>query len=392
MMKLFVLGIALGLTPMAGSAQNDPPQPESPKQVVERFCKMEAEGMSLGPEHWDEFSRMTTRPHSWQDPWQDHGGFIITVVRDYVVNDAEENGNHARFKVDYSVWGSLFTTSFRFFREEATAPGEPVKRSEPVELVFSDKYIQVGQSGQMEAKGPLQWRVGDNPHRYVNVDAAIRYLTKMRDELNDPVLKYNADRTLAALRSILAGTPALLQRTSAPPESPSQVFQRFYKLETAGKGLTPDGWHELADFFVETPKLKWQKIHIVDVVDVGEALIEGDTAEIGVRANSLGDLDSSLRLSGSPSCKPSPVSACYGDTGGFGYTFLLSEKPWDGTGKESTGPLAWRIYEFDPEKPEEPQITLDTAIRFVTQMRDKTNDPVVKKNADKTLATLAKLH
>lgn len=379
-MRLFILGIVLGLTPMIGSAQSDVSQRGSPKQVVDRFCKMQADGMSLSREHWDEFNSMAIYPH----PWQDHGQGIISIVKSYIVNDVVEHGDSAKVSVDYTVWGDLFTSSFRFFRKEGLALGEPVKRNEPLALKFSDK---VGQSWD-ETKVPLRWRIGGTSGTYVSVDAAIRYVTEMRDKLNDPVLKYNADRTLVALRSILAGSPALLQRTNAPPESPLQVFQRFFELESTGKGLSPDGWRELADFFVETPKPKWHKIHIVDVVDVGEALIEGDTAEIGVRANSLGDLDSSLRLSGAPPCPPSPVSACYGDTGGFGYTFLLSEKPWDGTGKESTGPLAWRIYNFDPE---EQRITLDTAIRYVKEMRDKTNDPVVRKNADKTLATLMKL-
>jgi hypothetical protein len=383
MMKLFMLGVVLGLMPMIGSAQSDAPQGGSPKQVAERFCKMEADGMSLVPEHWDEFNSMAIYPH----PWQDHSQGIITVVKNYIVNDVMEHGDSAEVNVDYTVWGDLFTSSFRFFLKEAPYSGEPVKRNELLTLKFSDK---VGQSWD-ETKVPLRWRIGGSSGTFVNVDAAIHYVTEMRDKLTDPVLKYNADRTLVALRSLSAGSSAILQRTSAPMESPSQVFQRFFKLESAGKGLTPDGWPELADFFVETPKPKWHKIHIIDVVDVGEALIEGDTAFIGVSANSLGDLDSSLRLSGSPSCKPSPVSACYGDTGGFGYTFLLSEKPWDGTGKEFTGPLAWRIYHFDPEEPEEPRITVDTAIRYVMKMKNKTNDSVVKKNADRTLAELMKL-
>lgn len=387
MVKFFMLGIMLGLAAMVGSAQSDTPQSESPKQVVEQFCKMDADGRWLGPEHWDEFNRMVTYPKSWYG-----GDKIITVVRNYVVNDPVEHGNSAQFNVDYSVWGDLFTSSFRFFRQEGLLSGEPVKRNERHALVFSDK---VGQRWE-ETKVPLRWRIGmDNYHPHISVDAAIRYVTEMRSKSNDPVLKYNADRTLAALRSILAGTPVLLQRTSPPQESPSQVLQRFYKLEAAGKALTPEGWRELAEFFVETPKPQWDKILVYDIVHVGEALIEGDTAEIGISGNSLGELDSSLRLADYPPGKPcAQDSACYGDDK-LTYILLLSEKPWDweaapdGTrAKEFTGPLAWRIYRFDPS---EPWISLDTAIRYVTEMRDKTTDPAIKKNADETLAILLKL-
>jgi len=359
---------------------------------VEQFCKMDADGLWLGPEHWDELNAMVTNPKPWRGD-----GHPITVVRNYAVNEPVGHGNSAEFNVDYSVWGDLDPSSFRFFRKEGLLSGEPVKRNERRALVFSDKYLRVREGGgQEERKGPLRWRIGmDNYHPHVSVNAAIRYVSEMRTKSNDPILKYNAGRTLAALRSILAGTPTRSQHANPPQESPSQVFQRFYELEAAGKALTPEGWRELAEFFVETPKLRGDKILIFDIVDVGEALIEGDTAEIDISANSLGELDSSLRLTDYPPNKPSASCGCYGDNG-LAYTLLLSEKPldWEATprgakAKEFTGPLAWRIYSFDPP---EPWITLDTAIRYVTDMRDKTTDPAIKKNADKTLAQFVKLH
>lgn len=390
--KLLMLGIVLGLAVKIGSAQTETPQSDSPKKVVEQFCKMDADGLWLGPEHWDELNGMVTNPKPWNGD-----GRPLAIARNYVVNNPAENGNSAEFNVDYFVWGDLDPASLRFFRKEGLLSGEPVKRNERRALVFSDRYVTVREGGgQEERTGPLRWRIGmDSPHPHVSVDAAIRYVTEMLTRSNDPILQYNADRTLAALRSILAGTPSRSQHTNPPPESPSQVFQRFYKLEAAGKGLTPEGWRELAEFFVETPKLQGDKILIFDIVDVGEALIEGDTAEIDISGNSLGELDSSLRLTDYPPDKPSANCGCYGDNG-IAYTLLLSEKPWDReaaphgtTAKEFTAPLAWRIYRFDPP---EPWITLDTAIRYVTEMRDKTTDPSIKKNADKTLVQFTKLH
>ena len=52
-----------------------------------------------------------------------------------------------------------------------------------------------------------------------------------------------------------------------------------------------------------------------------------------------------------------------------------------------TDPPEWQIENFDPTL----WITVDTAITYVASMRDKANDPVIKSNADRTLATLKHL-
>jgi len=54
--------------------------------------------------------------------------------------------------------------------------------------------------------------------------------------------------------------------------------------------------------------------------------------------------------------------------------------------KEVSGAREWRIEETDAAI----WLTVETAIRYVTQMRDQSNDPVIKRNADRTLAVLAR--
>jgi hypothetical protein len=51
-------------------------------------------------------------------------------------------------------------------------------------------------------------------------------------------------------------------------------------------------------------------------------------------------------------------------------------------------PAAWKIEGPLPE----PLVTVDKAIRYLTELRDKSPDPVIKKNADHTLAKLKSLH
>ena len=53
-----------------------------------------------------------------------------------------------------------------------------------------------------------------------------------------------------------------------------------------------------------------------------------------------------------------------------------------------TGPAAWQI----EKTPALAWTTVNTAIRYVLEMRIKTNDPSIKKNADETLEKLLKRH
>jgi len=167
-------------------------------------------------------------------------------------------------------------------------------------------------------------------------------------------------------------------------ESPLETARRFVRLES---GLLPNQWSELTNFFIETPKPQWNKVHVIDVVDIGIGT-SGDISDVSISTNSLGELDSSLRLSKYTSMRLPPesasASACYGDDY-FGFNLLLSDKHWtiaaDGSAKQLNGPLSWRIE--DPSF--EPLITLNTAIRYVRQMSAKSTDPVVRMNAAKTL-------
>jgi hypothetical protein len=114
-----------------------------------------------------------------------------------------------------------------------------------------------------------------------------------------------------------------------------------------------------------------------------------DSTRVIIYTNALGHLDPSLRLSNYPSMRMGPVnsSACNGQDI-FVFNLVLSDKHWqigtDGSAKMLEGPLAWRVENTSYE----PFISLDAAIRYVIQRRDKTTDPVLKKNAAGTLAVL----
>jgi len=155
-------------------------------------------------------------------------------------------------------------------------------------------------------------------------------------------------------------------------------------------GLMPDQWGELANFFVQAPTPKWKNVHVIDIIQIA-VKIKGSSSHVSISTNSLGELDSSLLLSDYPPKRlplgvPS-TSACYGDDI-FEFNLLLSGKeqvvPQSGTTDKSERQLAWRI----DDSSFEPLITLDTAIRYVSRMREETKDPAVKKNATRSLRIL----
>ena len=109
--------------------------------------------------------------------------------------------------------------------------------------------------------------------------------------------------------------------------------------------------------------------------------------------NYYGDLDSAMRFKRAPTVAPDGGIIKQGGT--VEYTLVLTDKhlefrPDAREPKEVTCAPEWRIEKPQPQV--RPMVNLATAIRYVTEVRDKTKDPVVKKNADQTLAKLKKLH
>lgn len=56
--------------------------------------------------------------------------------------------------------------------------------------------------------------------------------------------------------------------------------------------------------------------------------------------------------------------------------------------RQATGSYAWQI----EGQPAPPWTTVNTAIRYVLEIRNRTTDPRIRKNADVTLSRLLELH
>src|SRR5260370_24359742 len=109
--------------------------------------------------------------------------------------------------------------------------------------------------------------------------------------------------------------------------------------------------------------------------------MKGNTAEVMVGGGSAGQIDSSVHYT--------PPDTRFAKEGVM-YNLVPTDKHWefepDGrTLKEVTGPLEWRCKDTPGAAI---YLTVESAIRYVKKVRDKSSDPTIKKNADKTLAIL----
>ena len=347
----------------------------SPKEAVETFCKIDAEGKQLEPEGQKEVAALLYE----QKPQSQNSE--ITVVKDHVARGQEIRGDAAQFVVEYSVWGRL-DSSLRFARLAGLSGNLPIQVREYISLIRSEKHAELGSDGRwQEVRDVLQWRIATIPSSpHVSVSAAMRYVREMGFRSKDPIIKRNAQAAIAELSALLQ---AQFEQSAEPRQSPLVVLAQFVALQTGGNGLTIEGQKELNGLLIQPATWGRDKIHVTRDFVVNNAVLMAAKGGLYVEYVGLGDLDSSLRFTS-------------GVPGGIkvreGYTLALSNKysvpgAAGKPGQEFIGPNRWKI----EAAPSEQWITVNTAIRYVTEMRNKTNDPAIKQNADETLVKLRTL-
>jgi hypothetical protein len=172
--------------------------------------------------------------------------------------------------------------------------------------------------------------------------------------------------------------------------SPKEVVEEYWNMGIRGELLTPEGWENSSGFFTKAnPTLQNNSFDVFsNDYGVGRTEITGSTAEVEMGFINLGRIDSVLRYS------PPPKTPFYKTALRFRLaltpTYIRMFGPDGKTEieRKPTGESAWKIAETFPR----PWTTVNTAIRYVLEMRNKTTDPVIKRNADETLAKLLTLH
>jgi hypothetical protein len=186
----------------------------------------------------------------------------------------------------------------------------------------------------------------------------------------------------------LGVTTATAQSPQSHGKATEQVVIQNEKLVANGAFLTPEGWERARKIYDRSvPFPRDAEISIMSTGGaLGENWVKGDRAEVETKwTDYLGTIDSSLRFK--PPQNGIPVTMTV-----YVFHLVYANKHTDigANGKiikEVTGTSEWKI--------EEPPIarwtTVERAVEYVSLMGDKSNDPLIKKNADKTVANLKHL-
>jgi hypothetical protein len=165
------------------------------------------------------------------------------------------------------------------------------------------------------------------------------------------------------------------------------VVIKYEKLVTAGDPLTRDGWKTVSALFDSSqPYPVNGSIFLMSTGGaVGEYWSKKDTAEVETKwTDYFGSIDSNLRYHAPPEPRVTMTTFT------FRLQFTNKHRDLDHSGrtiKETTGPWQWKV--TGPLK--ERWTTINKALKYVAQMRDSSSDPVIKKNAEKTIKILEAL-
>jgi len=182
-------------------------------------------------------------------------------------------------------------------------------------------------------------------------------------------------------------------QTSACQDAPRETVEKLWKMAARSELLTPKGWAEVSTLFTKPGPPTGNKVIRItsDYYAVNPSSVNGAEATVDVGFVNAGQIDASLRYS-APEPTPPMVkhaSLRYHLVSRPAYVMMygpdgktLVEK------KEIPGEIAWQI----DGPPPVPWTTVNTAIRYVLEVRNKTSDPTIRKNADETLTKLMKLH
>ncbi|HEX5423453.1 MAG TPA: hypothetical protein VFW94_07885 [Candidatus Acidoferrales bacterium] len=185
------------------------------------------------------------------------------------------------------------------------------------------------------------------------------------------------------------------QGSKCPTSSASDTIYELWNMAASGRLLNRRGWEFAARYYFSKPS-PWSSDGSFQVVTdywtvtydrcAGDTLLGkvlgDDEAVVSVISHwgrKPGLIDSELRFT------PPPQSSVY-ETG-IGYHLVLTTLDVS-TSPGETPQKRWRIQ--GPPPP--PFATVTAAIRYVLERRAETKDPMVRKNADETLAQLLKLH
>jgi hypothetical protein len=194
-------------------------------------------------------------------------------------------------------------------------------------------------------------------------------------------LGYFCRFSLAIIPILSLGVGASLAQVLEHKASTELLIKRYEKLVADGSLLTPQGWARASNLFERSDAYPADgEIQLISAPGIiGETQRNGDRAKVETKwGDFYGTIDSHLRY------KPitPPVRVMLEES--FSVVFVhqagaKEDAPGDSGDWLIEGPLRTRSAD------------IPHALRYVERMRDQSNDPTIRRNADKTVTALKRL-
>lgn len=185
-------------------------------------------------------------------------------------------------------------------------------------------------------------------------------------------------------------TVSLAQNLRVAGRPPQEIIQQLWMDATSGALFTDYGVNQASGFFLHPEDAARNKpLYVIsNYWAVSPPRLKGDTAEVEVGYEPLGDIDAKLRFKPTPDDGPCVTKYIMmyhlALTPTYSTMYPFDGKKLTAAQKKPTGEVAWQITDARNFR----WTTVNTAIRYVLEKRGKTTDPAIRNNADRTIKAL----
>jgi len=204
--------------------------------------------------------------------------------------------------------------------------------------------------------------------------------------------------TLKSLLLVTLMTACLFAQTTNDPEqgsepikgkSRTETVDEVWRLATQGELLSREGWSKVAGYFTTPAPFPGTKLIQIMSNDWGPAHeFPSKPGDVELGYIEIGTIDSHLQFKPAPETEFVKTAFSYHMVAAPAYMMMYGP---DGKTLVEKKPVGYRVWQIQGSL-DTPWTTINTAIRYVLERRDRTTDPTLKKNADKTIAELLKHH
>ena len=197
MSRSLIVVVALIVAFTASSAQNPVSYGRATEHVVIEYEQLVATGAFLTSEGWKKAARLY---HEAQPFSADREILLMTIGG--AVGENWRKENQAEVETKWTDFLGTIDSSLRYKPPQTDVPVSMT--SFQFRLIYTNQHQEIAADGHStrETSGSWEWKIEGPMIRCATVNRAIEYVSVMRARSQDPQIRKNADRTMAALRRL----------------------------------------------------------------------------------------------------------------------------------------------------------------------------------------------